>query len=68
MSQEQDLSNPFDKERRKASLSRKIREYTEDIQRQFKTKEGKIDPLPFKRLLKQAVIFQNRYRQLKESL
>ena len=30
----------MDKERRKASLSRRIREFTEDVQRQVKTKEG----------------------------
>lgn len=34
------MSNSMDKERRKANLSRKIREYTEDLQRQVKTKEG----------------------------
>ena len=38
--QEQDLNNNIDKERRKANLSRKIHEYTDDIQRQVKTKEG----------------------------
>ena len=38
--QEQDLSNTIDKERRKGNLLRKIREYTEDIHRQVKTKEG----------------------------
>lgn len=38
--QEQDLSNNIDKERRKSNLSRKIRDYTEDIRRQVKTKEG----------------------------
>ena len=34
------MSNSIDKERRKVNLSRKIREYTEDLQRQVKTKEG----------------------------
>ena len=38
--QEQDTSNSMDKERRKINLSRKIREYSEDLQRQVKTKEG----------------------------
>lgn len=38
--QEQDLSNSMEKERRKMNLSRKIREFSEDIQRQAKTKEG----------------------------
>jgi len=40
--QEQDLSNSIDKGRRKSNLTRKIREYTEDIQRQVKTKEGNL--------------------------
>ena len=44
--QEQDLNNTIDRERRKANLSRKIHEYTEDIHRQVKTKEG----IPFHRL------------------
>lgn len=58
--QEQDLSNAMDKERRKSNLTRKIREYTEDMQRQVKTKEGSCKI--FHKTVNDLLFSKNRYR------
>lgn len=47
----------MDKKRRKANLSRKIREYTEDLQQQVKTKEGIYTSVALKDTVKGDCLF-----------